>query len=138
MSPTAMGERGKTPVSRRQSTTPVSRSYQAASLSPVNYSESSDTQCMALIHFHVPSPVESIFTPLLFVHGVRGHTDPTLPHNAPPLPTSAITPFPESCSTSPDHLPPITGCISPLVIHRVTLTPLSNRRGKCSAARRLS
>ena len=61
-------------------------------------------------------PVESRFTPLLYVNGVRGHDDPTPTHTAPPLTPYTATPFPDSHSISPYHLPPASYWLLPLVI----------------------
>ena len=90
------GGRVNAPASRRQSTTPVSRSSQAAALAPVQGSERSSTRCMEMLHFRGPAPVESIFTPLLSVHDVQGHADPTLP-----LPCHLPPSYPSLTPTSP-------------------------------------
>ena len=104
-----MGKRGKTIASRSKSATPVYRSYQAVALVPIKNLNISATRCMALLHFHGPAPVEYIFNPLLYVHGVQGQFDPTLPYTASTLPPSAVTPFPEYHFTFSDHLTPAPG-----------------------------
>ena len=100
-----IGKRGNIPAkSRRQYTTSVSCSSQAAALVPVKDSDMSATSCMVLPHFHSLVPVESRFTPFLWMHGVWGHADPTMTQTAPPLTPYAVAPIPDSPSTSPVHL----------------------------------
>ena len=61
LSSVAIGKIGKTPVYRRQSTTPVSQYSHAADLAPIMDSERSATRCMALLHFGSPAPVSGMY-----------------------------------------------------------------------------